>query len=219
MSSWFLYVAFLAILLSCISSLKAFRLDMPVIFKHFSFFLFFVFLGEIFALLWVKKLYQFTPFTRNSHWFYNIFHFVIYLFYLYFFHAVLLLPKVKKWIRLLAVAYAGVAIINFFFVQGPFRLNTYTELLACFIMVFLSIAYYYQLLYAKEIISLRRDTVFWLSTGILIYHLGSMMGLFFINIMNIISVEKAKSVHLIIQVASVLMSINFSIAFLCRKKK
>ena len=217
--NWFLYLSLFIIFLSYISSLRVFRLDMPLLFRQFSFFLLFVLLGEVFGIAWSKKIYQFTPFSRNNQWFYNFFHLFSYLFYLYFFYKVLQLPGIKKTVKLLAVFYILFALGNLIFVQGFMQFNTYTELLACFIMVFSSIAYYYQLLNGREIISLKNDAAFWISTGVLIYHLGGMMGLFLINVMNVISNEKARSIHLIIQVSAVCMYINFSIAFLCMRRK
>ncbi len=38
MNKWFLYISLLSVLISFISSLNAFRLDMPKPFKYFSFF-------------------------------------------------------------------------------------------------------------------------------------------------------------------------------------
>jgi len=222
--NWFLYLSLSFILVSYLCSLRIFGLkasspELHYLLRAFSYFLLFAFLAECFGIAWPRKIYLFTPFARSNQWFYNIFHFLSYLFYLWFFLRVLPLPGIKKAVRILSFIYLLVALINFTFIQGPLQLNTFTDLLACFIMVFLSIAYYYQLLYAKEIVPLQRDPIFWISTGLLIYHLGSMMGLFLINVMNVISNEKARNIHFIIQFSAVLMYINYSIAFVCMKKK
>lgn len=219
MNNWFQYLSLLFVLLSYISSLSAFRLDMAKPFRHFSYFLLFVLLSEIFGMAWPRKLYLYASATRNNQWFYNAFHFVSYLFYMYFYLLVIPHAKIRAAIKTIRGIYILFAIGNMLFVQGFMHLNTHTELLASFIMISLSIAYYYQLLYAKEIVSLKRDSVFWISTGILIYHLGSMMGLFLINVMNVVSNGMAQSIHLIIQASAILMYLNFSIAFLCPKKK
>lgn len=143
----------------------------------------------------------------------------MYLFYLYFFYKVLLLPKLRQMIKLLAVIYILFALINLFFVQGLTTLNSYTDLLAYFIMVFLSIAYYYQLLRAKEIVSLRNDIAFWISTGVFIFHLGSLLSSFVINYVYSYSQKDARSILTIIHIASVTMYLTYSIAYLCHKKK
>lgn len=218
MKNWFLYLSLSSVLFSFISSLRAFRLGMPKPFRYFSFFLLFVLLSEIFGVAWSKKLYQYTSFSRSNQWFYNIFHFLSYLFLLYFFSTILNRVVIRKMLRILVATYVVFALGNLIWGQGWIRLNTYTELLAGLIMVFLSISYYYQLLYAEEIISLQKEPAFWICTGILIYHLGTTMGLFIINVMNVIAIERARSILFIIQASAILMYINFSIAFLCRKK-
>lgn len=216
--NWFLYISLSIVLLSYLSSLKAFRLDSPTL-RRFSWFLLFTFLGECFGIFWPKMLYRFTPFSRSNQWFYTIFHFFSYVFYIWFFYQILTLPALRKTIRILFLCYVSFALVDFYFIQGMFQLNTFSDLFACFIMVFLSIAYYYKLLYAAEIVSLKNDPFFWISTGVFIYHLGSMMGLFLINIMNAISHEKAKNIQLIIQMAAVSMYASYSIAYLCIRKK
>ena len=217
--NWFLYFSLFIVLISFLSSLRAFSVHGDAVLRAFSWFLLFTFLGECFGVAWPRILYRHTSFSRGNQWFYTIFHFVSYVFYLWFFSKILHLPVIRRVIRVLFLLYLLWAVANYLFIQGMTQLNTFSDLLACFLMVFLSIAYYYQLLYAREVISLQRDPFFWICTGILIYHLGSMMGLFLINVMNMISNEKARHIHVIIQVSAVLMYANYSIAFLCMKKK
>lgn len=219
MNKWFLYISLSSVLISFLSSLNAFRLDLPKPFKQFSLFLLFVFLAEVFGVAWAKKLYQFTNFSRSNQWFYNLFHFCCYLFYLYFFNQVIQFPRIKKWIRGLSLFFVLFAAGNLLFFQGPLHLNTYTELVACLIVIFLCIAYYFELLHNNEIISLKSDLVFWISTGLLIYHLGSFMGLLLINVMNMISLAKARSILLIIQSSAIIMYLTISTGFICSRKK
>ncbi|MGB8193095.1 MAG: hypothetical protein WCF67_14300 [Chitinophagaceae bacterium] len=219
MINWFLYSALLCVLISYISSLRAFRLDVPEIFRQFSYFLLFVFLSETFGMAWPRWIYQHTPFAQTNQWFYVFFHFIMYLFYLYFFYKVLQRPKPRKVVKLLAVIYILFASINLLFIEGVMKLNIYSDLLASFIMVFLSIVYYYQLLKAREVISLKNDIAFWISTGIFIFHLGSLMGNFLINYVYKTSPTVALMIHHIIQVSSMVMYLTYSIAYLCHRKK
>lgn len=206
------------LLVSYLSSLRAFRLDMPVIFKHFSFFLLVALVGELFGTAWPKWIHQYTPFSNNNQWFYVFFHFAIYLFYLYFFYKVVRLPHVRPVIKLLAIVYMLFASVNALFIQGFFKLNTYSDVLGNFILIFLSISYFYQLLRSPEIISLKNDMVFWISTGVFIFHLGSLMGNFLINAMYSNSIPKAQNIHMIIMVSAIVMYLTYIIAYLCRKK-
>lgn len=217
--NWFQYFSISVILISYLSSLRIFRLDKSPLLKLFSFFLLFLLLGELFGMAWSKWIWSKTGFTRSNQWFYNFFHAGTYSFYLYFFYKVLSVRYLKRWVQVMGAVYLMFVIYNLSFWQGVYQFNSYTELFSCFIMIFLSIAYYYQLLHAKEIIVLSRDPFFWISTGVLTYHLGSMMGLFLINVMNAISLDKARDIHLIIGFCGILMYLNFTVAFLCLKKK
>jgi hypothetical protein len=219
MNYWLQYTAIGMLLVSYLSSLNAFRLDMPKAYKQFSFFLLFVVLGELFAYAWSNWLYELLGVLPYNQWFYNFFHLLSYSFLMYFFYQVLGLPKVKKIIPVLALVYIVFALINLFFIQGLEELNTRSELVASIILIFLSIAYYYQILLDKKIIPLLNNPLFWISTGVLVSNLGSILALYLINVIAKISMQKADTFLLLIQFAAILTSITFSIAFLCRTKK
>lgn len=228
--NWFTYFSLVVILVSYLSSIRIFTLKpfehtpapppgYHALFKYFSWFLLFTLLGECFGVAWPRALYQFTPFTRSNQWFYILFHFLSYVFYLWFFRQVLSSGTNRKITAVFLGVYITFSVVNYCFIQGPMELNTFSDLVACFMMVFLSIAYYYQLLHARVFLPLHTQPLFWITTGLLVYHLGSMMGLFLINVMNLISLDKAMDILVIIQTAAIVMYINYSIAFLCMKKK
>jgi hypothetical protein len=218
MKNVLLYTSLAMILVSYLSSLNAFRLDMAKPFKQFSYFLLFVFICEAFGIAWPRWLYKLGDFPRENQWFYNLFHFATYCFYLFFFYRLLQMPKTKKAIFILGISYVLFASLNYVFFQGAFFLNTYTLMYSSSLMVFASLSYYYQLLRSKEVIRLKYDTGFWISTGILLFHLTSVMDHFLINIMGQLSKEKALIALYIIRFSALIMYLTFSIAFLCRKK-
>jgi hypothetical protein len=213
------HIALVVLFLSFISSLNAFRLDMPVPFKQFSFFLLFTTLGEYFAYAWANGLNKLTAYDNTNQWFYNLFHIPLYLFLFYFFYRILHRPGIKRIIPVLAGLYFVFAVINLCFIQGILLLNSYSELLGSSMMIFLSLAYYYQLLMAKEVISVKRDPGFWISTGVFISYIGSILAISLINIM--ISISRQKAVHFMtfIILSGILAYLTFSMAFLCYKRK
>ncbi len=219
MKNWLTYLSLLSIAISYISSLRAFRLDMIKPFKAFSFFLLFVLVGEVFAFSWKEKLYSYTSYTKNNLWFYNLFHLLIYPFYIWLFLQLVYLKNVRSIIKILWVAFYIFAAYNLIKGQGLYKLNSHTILFTGVIMIFLSISYYYQLLYAKNIITLKRDTGFWISTGLLINQLGSVLALFFISILGILSKDTTSNILLFVKISVLVMYITYSIAFLCHKTK
>lgn len=201
------------LLLAYISSLRAFRLDMPLLLKRFSFFLLAVFVGEIFGVLWAKEIYKHTPYGQNNQWWYNILHLYMYLFYFYFFYKIFQSPKLKKAVAVLCVSYILFAGYNFWR-SGILKLNNYNDAFAGFCMVFFCVSYYHQLLKAREIIVLKNDVPFWICTGLLINELGSALGLFFITVLE----KTAPAIHTIVMLMAVVMYFTYSIGYLCHKK-
>ncbi len=213
------HTALVVLFLSYLSSLNAFRLDMAKHFRHFSFFLLFTISGEFFAYIWPNWLYKFTAYGQSNQWFYNLFHIPMYLFLFYFFYNILYIPKLRRSIPLLGGLYMVFAVINLLFIQGVLILNTYSELFAGSAMIFFSLSYYYQLLNTKEVVPLKSDPGFWISTGVFISHLGSLLALSLINIMLRRSPETAETFMILVITAGILAYLTFSIAFLCYRKK
>lgn len=217
MVSWFQYAALLCIFISYISSLRAFRLDMPFLYKRFSYFLLFMLIGESFAVAWPKWIYQHTSLGNSTIRFYYFFHIATYLFYLYFFHEVLRSLKLKRTVNVLGIVYVVLAIV-LLFTKG-FAAFPYNYLFASFLMVFFSIAYYYQLLNAKELVPLKDDMAFWISTGVFIHHLGSTFALFLVNVLNYYSAAAAAKVFMVVLYAAMAMYLTYSIGYLCHRKQ
>ena len=210
----------LILFLSFLSSLRAFRLDLPRPFKYFSWFLLFVFFIELMAVVWPRIItFYYLDVSKENHWIYNIYIIPAYLFYLYFYYYFLRSSRVKKIIRITAIVFLFFGLLNLSFGQGLFIFNTYTVLIAGFLMIFLTLSYFYQVLYTKEVILLRRDPIFWISSGAFLFHLTSLLGLFFIVFLNNWYAKAAYATILIIKFASMAMYISYSIAFLCLKKK
>jgi hypothetical protein len=139
--------------------------------------------------------------------------------FIFFVTCVLSFPGIKRVIKALALLYVFFVAINLAVGQGVLKINSYTELLNTFMMVFLSITYYFQVLKTKEIIVIKHDIVFWISTGVLIYHLGSMLLLFLIEVVNTSLAANAWRLFIIVELSSMIMYLCFTIGFLWAKKK
>lgn len=208
------YVNIIFMLISFISSLKAFRLDMPLIFKQFSYFLLFVFLCESFGIAWPKGISDIFHLGKPNQWFYNFFHVLMYSFYFYFFHRILVSAKLKKLVVVFFIVYIAVVIVNFSR-NGVYQFNLTNFQVAAFLMFFLSITYYYQLLSAREFVSLKNDIPFWISTGLMMYHLGSALEL---SLITYFSKAAAEKIHMLVMLASLAMYLTYTIGYLCHKK-
>jgi len=215
MTQYFQYAALFCVLISYISSLRAFRLDMPLLYKQFSFFLLFMFVGDGFGFSW-RWIHQYFGFTNNTHWFYYFFYIATYLFYLYFFHETLKLRWLKSLVKTSAVVYFIFTMILIYYLR--FKGINYNYLFASVLMVFLSIAYYFQLLREKDPVPLKYDMAFWICTGIFIHHLGSSLLVFVSNILYSRSSALAHALFIIVPWSAIGMYLSYTIGYLCQKK-
>jgi hypothetical protein len=218
LKNWLSYLNLLAILISAISSLRSFRLDTSKAYRYFSIFLFVLFIADVFGFAWPRVLHYRFNLGQKTLWLYNPLRLLSYTFYACFFYSVLTNRKIKTVIKFLAAALIIFGVTNMLFIQKISAHNSYTALFGQFLMIFISVSYYYQLLKAKDIIVLHKDTVFWISSGLLIYNLCGSINYFLIDIMDFFSRDLAKKLHQTIMYFSVLMYLTFTIAFLCMKK-
>lgn len=209
----------IVLLFSAISSLKAFRLDMAAPFRLFSGFLFFVLFIETCAVAWPRLVkYYGLPYSNENHWVYNIYLIPAYLFYSYFYYRQLKSPAVKKIILSAGLLFFFTGVFNLLFFQGLYKFNTYTVLAAGMLVTFASVSYFYQILRDKSINPLNRDPLFWISSGAFLFHLTTMLGLFFILFLNNWYGKAAHATIMVIKITSIVMYFVYSIAFLCQKK-
>ncbi|WP_203292974.1 hypothetical protein [Luteirhabdus pelagi] len=103
----------------------------------------------------------------NNTFIYNIFNTVSLIFYMYWLQQYLR----KKWIRYLYVGFIAATLIEAFFTPWKELLKT-SFYLGVGIIFFMTIFYLLTLLKKEEVIQFYRKQSFWISTGILIYHIG-----------------------------------------------
>jgi hypothetical protein len=152
---------------------------------------------------------------RQNLWLYNAFLIIYYTFYSYFFSH-FLQPALKKVITVSCILLIAFSLINLFFIQGPNFFNSYTMAAASILMLTMSILYLKQLLNENKVIKLSRDSLFWISIGILIFHLGALPYFSLLNYLNKNFLSLSYSLLLIIKVLNIVMYLLFSVSFLCR---
>ncbi len=216
----FYYIYLLPLCFSVLSSLNILRLDWPKHFKLFSIFLTTTFSVEIVALLWSLYWHQ-TPwwhFPANNIWIYNLYLVPQYLFYFYFFSSMLTSQTIKKLSGFIGGAFVIIALINLFLRHQLFRVDAVTIVIANFIMVFYTIAYFMQLLKASSVERLSRQPLFWIAAGAFIFHIGNLPCFMLFNYISAINAPLATSLFRIITTLNCVMYTLYSIAFLCTRR-
>lgn len=170
------YIYLIPLLLSATFSLKSFRLKWPRPYTFFSVFLCFTLLVEVFAISWKWYLFKtgFWNYSRSNLWIYNAFTVIRGLFLLVFYYQVLTSVILKKMIRVSIIIFIFGGGLNYFFIQSPHHINNYTIVIANGLTIFLSLAFFRQLLKDKNIIKLSTHPLFWISLGNFIYYSGTL---------------------------------------------
>ncbi len=95
------------------------------------------------------------------------------IFYTFFCYAYLKNKKIKITVLILISFFFVFGLFNFFFLEGPTTLNSYTRSVASVLMVIFSIYLFFQLLVDLPTAKLTRFPMFWVSAAVLLYFSGT----------------------------------------------
>lgn len=174
--------------------------------RYFLHLLVLIFATEIMST--VQKDY----FEAPNYFYYNILSFITQLFYLIWFYKV---SDKNLVLKSGILVYVLIAICSVFFEPFFHGLNKTLWFSGAIIILFNATYYFYLLLKENEIIHFLKDQTFWITTGLLIYHIGYLPLLFFLEI------DLFKSDTLYYRIPVLLLNIVlygcFSKSFTCSK--
>lgn len=135
--------------------------------KYFVPFLFFIVcyeLGDYNDLFTIRN---------TNHWAINIITTIEFLFYSFFIRATFSNSVLKKASLVAIISILILTVLNITFIQGFWRLHSYTFLLGALVIIFLSCSFFYELLNIDiKNGSVLKYPLFWIVTGILFFYLG-----------------------------------------------
>ncbi|HYE56691.1 MAG TPA: hypothetical protein VD996_17705 [Chitinophagaceae bacterium] len=147
---------------------------------------------------------------------YNFFSTVAFGFYLDLIRQVVFSKKAKKVIKWVMYIYLASALINILFIQKINTFHTFTYSLGCFLIVVISMYYFYQLFQLPHSINLAREPAFWIVSGLLFYYLCTLPLLGALNYLYTLPGVSPRSLEQITMILNVLLYSLFTISFLCR---
>jgi hypothetical protein len=101
---------------------------------------------------------------------YTVIEFIM-LSYIYRIHISSVLPR--KFIEVTCLLFVCFAIYNSIFIQSVYQFNSYARGIEFIFILFYSIAYVYTLFTRNDTSPLKRTSMFWLNTGVLLYYTTS----------------------------------------------
>jgi hypothetical protein len=132
------------------------------------------------------------------------------------YYKVLHSTKLKRAILALAVAYPVFAVVNNIFWQDINSFDSYTLAMADGIVIFMTIAWFNQVLRESEIIRLATHPMVWISVGAFIFHAANLPYILSLDFLIHNDVPLAIALFYIFLTLNCIMYSLYIIAFLCQ---
>jgi hypothetical protein len=205
------YIYLSTVLLSFLVSLRSFKLRFASHLRLFSVLLGLTFLVELSADLTVRLLHW-----KNNYWIYHLFTLVEFWAYGYYYYQIIRLQRMRQILVGFLVVFPVFWMITVFFIFGWSKWNSYVIIVGSFFTVVFVLIYYYQLLMAREISSLRNLTEFWIATGMLIFYMSALPFYGTLNFLLTYHHGVARTLYKVLLVIDTLMYALFSYGYLCK---
>lgn len=211
------YLYLIPLTISSLLSLRSFWLRWPTSFKVFSGFLLSTSAIEWMAIFWKWELHKtdYWSYSLSNLWIYNAFTPIRHLFFSVFFYKLLHSPHLKKVIRWSAYCFIILAAINYFQIQTPHQVNTYSIIAANTIIIVFVLLFFRQALNESEVVRLGRSAEIWILLGAFAYYSGTLPFFMFFDYLVSVNSPVSLSYFYINDVLNLIMYTFYSIAFLC----
>jgi hypothetical protein len=160
--------------------------------------------------------WQLSEKAQNNADLYNFFSLAASTYYMSLIMEVVYSMKAKKVILWVMTLYVIISLINILFIQKINSFHTMTYSLGCFLIVVISMYYFYELLRVPRSIDLKREPAFWIVAGLLFFYICSLPILGVLNYLFSIPGVSSRNLQQIIMILNVLLYSLFTIGFICR---
>ena len=160
-------------------------------------------------------------FTVNgsNHWAANMVTLFEFVFYSFMIRSFLTNKINKRYLLSAALVIVALSILNIAFIQGFWKLHSYTLSLGSIVIISFVCVYFYELLhYDLEKLSISKYPIFWIATGILFFYLGEFLFFAFFSYMAYRDdYSYFKLFKIISNASNVILYSCLSIAFVCNR--
>lgn len=160
--------------------------------------------------------WQLSMKAQNNADLYNFFSLAASTYYMSLIMEVVYSRRARKVILWIMTVYVIISLINILFIQKIDAFHTMTYSIGCFLIVVISIYFFYELLRVPRSIDLKKEPAFWIVAGLLFFYICTLPILGVLNYLFSIPGVIARSLEQIIMILNVLLYSLFTIGFLCR---
>ena len=141
-----------------------------------------------------------------------------FIFYAFIFRGALQHLAFRRMVAVFMIVYPLLVVTDLFFIQGFPPQHSYTQSLGAVFMILFCCCFFYELLLNPVEEQLRRDPMFWISTGILFFYLGSLSYNLLFNFLEQYAVGEGRRLFQSINNNLILILYTcFIKAFLCKR--
>ncbi len=138
------------------------------ILKYFSILLWYTFINEFVGILIIDYYSRFNAII------YNIYHVINFSYLLLLYRNYLTNKKYKKITLTFCIIYLIAFIINGFFENYIIEFNRFPYIIAALFLVVTIIFYFIEILNSEKVLNTKRNLLFWISVGLLLYFVGNL---------------------------------------------
>ena len=167
----------------------------------------------------IEALLYYNEENKNFYnfWIYNILDSISFLVYYYIFHNALQTLKYRYFIKIFAISYCILSVINWLFVQDFYtEMQSYLFIIGAIFLIISIIFYYIELMRSEKILKFHRGLLFWISIGLLIYYSGTIP--FSVQYNGYAIIPGIHELFLIIYILAITMYLIFTFGFIWSKK-
>jgi hypothetical protein len=149
---------------------------------------------------------------RNNYPVLHFFVLISILFFMAIYYYAFFKTTLKKTIVVLGLIAILISIFNLVFVEGIWEYPSISNTILNVLLIFFSLAYFYQLLNKQEFIHIEKQGLFWINAGVLFYYaINIFLFMLFKQLLN-----THKEVYMINYITNIIANILFTVGLLCK---
>ncbi|SHI83472.1 hypothetical protein SAMN04488508_103355 [Aquimarina spongiae] len=181
--------------------------------KHFILYLWYTAINEIVVGLYLKRYLE----IEWGDLLYNLYYIISFIYFLTLFRNYLMIKKNKRVVHTFLITYIILLVINGFYQNYIYELQIIPYIAASSFLVVTIFLYFIEILNSEKVLNVRKNLLFWISIGLLLYHIGNIP---FRILRNYYSDITDATVSFLLGVfLTIIMNICFIIGFIWSDKK
>jgi fucose 4-O-acetylase-like acetyltransferase len=125
-------------------------------------------------------------------------------------------PILKKTVIVLCAITAAINLFNVIFVEGIWEYPSISNTVTGILLIFISLAYFYQLLNRAEFVHIEKQGMFWVNSGVLFYY---SLALFLFMLYKQITKAHFGEYYMIHNVINIIANLLYTAGLLCKPQK